>query len=327
MIQYTKTAARLLSLLVSLFLLSSNSYAQGGAAAKTPVPSTNPPAKSSQPVKRVSSSSRVSRPASAGPGSNAAEPALTARQLAAKKHFETAEKMLSEAKCHGCGDKTSYEVILVDAINEYRLAAQLDPGSAYYRLYLGSRLSDLKKHDEAELELRKAVEIDPEDAEAHRALAKALRDQKKLAQAEAEYRLAVTLKPNNWVHHDELGMSLLLQQKYSEAEAEYRTGLRLYEPTCCTLSRADMYKWLGVTLYYQNKSMEAQTTLEKAIEYLSKEGVEYFLAEGHFWLARVFKQQNNLPRAENEYRKTLQLNPQRDMAQEELNEVMRLQGK
>lgn len=65
MSQHTKRVVVLFSLLISISLLSVNSYGQGGSAAKTPPPSTKQPTKSSQPVKRATTSSRGSRSTSA----------------------------------------------------------------------------------------------------------------------------------------------------------------------------------------------------------------------------------------------------------------------
>jgi hypothetical protein len=80
MSRHTKRVVILFSLLISVSLLSLNSYGQGGSAEKTPPPpSTKQPTKSSQPVKRGTTSSRGSRSTSSNSNTSStssASPAL-----------------------------------------------------------------------------------------------------------------------------------------------------------------------------------------------------------------------------------------------------------
>ncbi len=184
------------------------------------------------------------------------------------------------------------------------------------------------KPDEAEAEFRKAIEITPLNATPYYHLGMSLFYQNKFTQAERAYRDAVHLEPKNFQNHAQLAICLVAEQAYPEAESESRTALRLFNEASVPANQADqlassIYTYLGISLYYQRKNDEAQGALEKCIPYDS--GPMAFNC--HFWLARVFRQANKLEQAENEYRRTLQLNPQDAQAQQELNEVLRLQGK
>jgi hypothetical protein len=70
MSQHTKRVVILFSLLISISVLTINSYGQGGSAEKTPPPSTKQPTRSSQPVKRGTTSSRGNRSGSSKPNTD-----------------------------------------------------------------------------------------------------------------------------------------------------------------------------------------------------------------------------------------------------------------
>jgi tetratricopeptide (TPR) repeat protein len=116
---------------------------------------------------------------------------------------------------------------LPEAVQSYRRALALDPGSAEAHAYLGSALASEAQWDEAITHFEQALAARPENAELHDWLGVALREKGRQEEALPHFREAVRLEPGLAIAHYNLGRALKQQGKLDEAVQHYRRALAL----------------------------------------------------------------------------------------------------
>jgi tetratricopeptide (TPR) repeat protein len=112
------------------------------------------------------------------------------------------------------------------ALDLYKQAAALKPGSAEAQNNVGATLCKLMRHIEAEPHLRRALKIRPKYPEALSALGAVLQGQGKLVESEQTVRRALTLRPNDADARCVLGTTLSLQARAGEARVQFEKALR-----------------------------------------------------------------------------------------------------
>jgi Tfp pilus assembly protein PilF len=113
------------------------------------------------------------------------------------------------------------------AIQQYRIAIDLDAKYASPHINLGNALRAKQQLDAAIQEYRVAIELDPKDATPHNGLGNALRAKQQLGAAIQEYRRAIDLDPKLAPAHNNLGLALADQQQLDAAIQEFRTAIEL----------------------------------------------------------------------------------------------------
>lgn len=123
---------------------------------------------------------------------------------------------------HFCAEKGWVE----GACTNYMRALHFLPWDGQTQLLVGSLLSQLGRHSEAEQHLAEAARLQPQSAEARMRLGVELARQGKEAQAVEPLTEAIRLKPDAPDSHLELAMVLLKQHREKEALAEFQEVLR-----------------------------------------------------------------------------------------------------
>jgi tetratricopeptide (TPR) repeat protein len=126
----------------------------------------------------------------------------------------------------GLGLAASRRGLWVIALDWFRCAVQLEPGSVDYLRYKAEAAGMLGLYPEVQSSCERILAIDPDQAVAHNALAWILQDSGHYDEAGEHYRAAIRLQPefatahhNLGVYHEELG-------DLAEAEARYRSTLQ-----------------------------------------------------------------------------------------------------
>jgi eukaryotic-like serine/threonine-protein kinase len=120
----------------------------------------------------------------------------------------------------------------VGAERELRRAIELKPNYATAHHWLASDfLVQLKRFDEALVEIRRAEELDPLSPIIGTNIGDAFLFARRYDEAIAQYKRVLTVDPNFQYAHIELGYCFDAKGMYREAIAEYRKGLELgYDP-------------------------------------------------------------------------------------------------
>jgi tetratricopeptide (TPR) repeat protein len=114
-----------------------------------------------------------------------------------------------------------------EAVEQFRQAVRLQPGSPEALNNLGVALKELGQLEEAVASLRQAQLLRPDYAEAHNNLGVALKAQGKLADAVTCYQQALRLQPQDAEVCTNLGNALREQGQREQALACYQEALRL----------------------------------------------------------------------------------------------------
>jgi len=113
------------------------------------------------------------------------------------------------------------------AVESYRQAIALNPGSFRAHNNLGNTLHQMRLPAAAAAHFKAAVELNPAYAEAQSNLGNVLRELGQLDDAEAHCRRALALDPTFGAAHNNLGNALKLKGNLSEAQRCYETALKL----------------------------------------------------------------------------------------------------
>lgn len=116
---------------------------------------------------------------------------------------------------------------VVEGVEAYRQAVELDPKSALYRLSLGTALARQGKFDEAIVENRKAIELDPKLPASWISLASIYREQNELSEANKEFQRLVDLKQLDAATWNRLGLALRDSNYLTEAIAAFRRSVEI----------------------------------------------------------------------------------------------------
>ena len=100
------------------------------------------------------------------------------------------------------------------AVDAFRRAAALQPGSARYNYLLGLSLYSDGRAKESLNALQQSLQLDPKSADAHAAMAAALDQTGSRTAAETQWRLALAIDPGSAVALENLSRSLLAERNY-----------------------------------------------------------------------------------------------------------------
>ena len=146
-----------------------------------------------------------------------------------------------------------------EAIEQYRLAAVLDPRDTIALNGLGNLLAQKGDIDGAIAQFQEALRRRPSDSSAHNNLGLMLARKGRTEESIAEFREAVNLKPDEPEPHHNLGLLLANKGRVDEAIAQYREAIRL-KP-----DYARAHKNLGMALARQGNLDDAITEFHEAI--------------------------------------------------------------
>lgn len=184
-----------------------------------------------------------------------------------------------------------------EAIEAYKHAAALDPGSPEPLLSAGSLLEKENRFADAEEEYKQALNVDAKSDDALTGLANIYMRGHRFADAATVLRQLVSLQPGNAGAHIELGRVLAAAGKNDDALAELQTAQKL-APTDVTLQRdlADLYSSTG-------KLTDAETSYRALIATDPKD------AELHHALGVVLLKERKFPEAQQELMIAVTLKP------------------
>jgi TolB-like protein/Tfp pilus assembly protein PilF len=122
---------------------------------------------------------------------------------------------------------SNYEWDRAGSEKEYRRAIELKPNYSTAHHWLGSDLANVKRFDDALVELRRAEELDPLSPIIGTNLGDALVFARKYDEGIAQYKRTLVLNPDFGYAHRALGWAYGANGMYSEAIAETRTAVEL----------------------------------------------------------------------------------------------------
>jgi tetratricopeptide (TPR) repeat protein len=202
-----------------------------------------------------------------------------------------------------------------EAIAQFRAGAEDYPLA---RFALGQELFVTHQPDEAITELRTFIKEAPtlvEVPHAHELIGRALFQQGKLTEAESEFRTILNITPHYAPAHLRLADTLNNEGRLEEAAAEYERYLSAVPGDFDALSR------LGSALSRSGHHEEAVKALSSAAE------VQPMNAIAHANLSNALLNKRDLPAAEREARRTVELNAQDPVGYELLGLSLAAQGR
>ncbi len=145
------------------------------------------------------------------------------RLAEAIEHYRTASSLRPGSARNQIywGNALAQQGVLGAAIDRYREALRLTPDSSVPHYHWGNALLAAGQPDEAVSHYREAVRLDPSDAEAYNSWGRALAQQGKWEEAIAKYREALRLKPHSVPHYN-WGNALFAAGRLEEAISQYR---------------------------------------------------------------------------------------------------------
>ena len=184
-----------------------------------------------------------------------------------------------------------------DAVAQYRLAADLQPGNVKYLVNLGHALLGDGKAAEARDIVRRALEIDPSSDRAHTMLGSACLALGDPAAAVVAYGEAARLDPKNADYQRNLALAHEESGDLAASAADYRRGLALRP------GDPDLLAGLGMVLLKAGERSGALEALEAAVR----------AAPGHpihrYQLGRALEADGRPQEAMAQYRESIRLAP------------------
>ncbi len=180
-------------------------------------------------------------------------------------------------------------------------AIRLAPGAANAWKALGAVHAAEGNFRLAEAPFRKACELDPKEEDACYYWARNYYALNQFERAIAAFRRALAVDPQPWRVHNGLGLALEALGRGEEAERHFRQAVERYRGQ----GRADDNPRidLGVFLYMQGRTDEAQAQLEAAVETSPSS------TRARFELGKVLLKENRLEAAGRELEKATELDP------------------
>jgi tetratricopeptide (TPR) repeat protein len=155
----------------------------------------------------------------------------------AKKVLHLKALIIRDAKFHIENAKVlEKQVNLEGAIQEIRMAIDIEPDKMELHYKMGELLLKDKKFKEAVSYYQKTIELKPDYFWAFRGLGDALKEQGELDEALKFYRQAIELNPNYFYPYDKIARVLEMQNKLSEAISYFRQALELKPNSEATLN-------------------------------------------------------------------------------------------
>jgi len=195
------------------------------------------------------------------------------------------------------------------AVENYRLAAELDPQSAAAQSGWGRALALAGKLDEAEPHFRQAAEREPRYHDSLLSLAELYEEKKQMAQALAIYREF----PGNAAVQEHAGQLLLQSQKFAEAVPQLEQA---YQKSPTPPNR----KALAAAYLQAQQVDKALPLLEKAV---ADEPANYDLRIGY---AHALRDRKQYPAAAAQFREAAKLKPAETKVWTELGGMLYMAG-
>ncbi|RMH68378.1 MAG: tetratricopeptide repeat protein [Gemmatimonadetes bacterium] len=197
---------------------------------------------------------------------------------------------------------------------EAGLAAYPDHQKGHY--FLGRAYMLQEKFEEAEAQFATLTEINPTHAQAFFQLGKCQQVLERLEDAIRSYQKSLELFPDNAISYNNLGNIYSDLERFDEAQAAYQKAVNI-QPSYATT----YYNWAHLHLYQLRQFDEGYRLLLKAIQY-----------EPNFLMAKLdlgnyYLSQNQLDKAEAQFREIIQINPRFTGAYGNLALIYHAQGK
>lgn len=221
---------------------------------------------------------------------------LWSRALACNPATNPGEDFYSVAH-NGLGNALSKGGKKDQAIAQYRMALQINPGYKVAHYNLGIALMDKGQKEEAIEQYQIALKLDPEYAEAHNNLGVALSAVGQVGQAKVQYQTALKIDPDYAEARYNLGNNLLQSGKLEESIGEYRTALEITPGDTRILNN------LGIALNIKGEYDGAIAQFRKAL------AINPDFVDANYNLGVSFLKIGKPDDAIHQYRKALEINP------------------
>ena len=184
-----------------------------------------------------------------------------------------------------------------EAIAQYRIALQINPGYAEARFNLGTALARKCQWDDAILHFQIALRTNPGDAKTHINLGNVFLQQGKVDDAIAQYQIALRINPDDAKTHINLGSAFQQQGKADEAILHFQIALRINPDDAKTHIN------LGNAFLQKGKMDEVITHFQIALQIQPDD------AKTHNNLGNVYYQRGRMDEALAHFQKAAQLEP------------------
>jgi tetratricopeptide (TPR) repeat protein len=246
----------------------------------------------------------------------------------------------------------------VGGVRYLKMANSLNPLSARGHIWLAYTYFNSANFPEAFQEAKKAVFYSSINSSSWEVLALTYEVKKDFREAEIAYRKARDLSPKNPYFHRVLGEFYLRQKKYEKAEEAFDRGLNLlplyrggmsdpkkktpaYELILIYLDKGilhlekkdfkNAYQYANKALSYKSSLALALVVKGKALKGLGREDEALLAftealkisesAEAHYELGTIYEKEGKIEKAEEEFKKALDLNPSLEKAREKLDSL------
>ena len=219
---------------------------------------------------------------------------------------------MSQRECHRTGSRRGPLFVLLAALLLVLASASAcsDPAKARTEhIARGEAYLRERKFQEASLEFRNAAQIDDKQADAHWGLARAYEGMEEYLQALEEMRSAVALDANNLDARVRLGNYYILGYQRDRNKPLLDEARRLADEVLAKdANHVEGHILLGTILFADGEREKALAELTKAVE-LDPQRVESLMS-----LALYHRQMGDAARAEEVYRRALQVNDKSSLA-------------
>lgn len=149
---------------------------------------------------------------------------------------------------------------LSEAIAEYKLSLEANPGLAEAHSNLGLIYNQQHNYAQALAEFRKALAVNPKDAITYNGIGAALRAEKDLLGAIKNWQTAVSLDPKLATAHYNLGTAYEIQKEYDKAVASYKSAVKN------DYRLGEAYYRMGLIMERKHKPEEAAEQFKEALK-------------------------------------------------------------
>jgi serine/threonine protein kinase/tetratricopeptide (TPR) repeat protein len=164
-----------------------------------------------------------------------------------------------------------------EAVEQFRLATDIDPTSEAAFMGLATAYQRLGKLNEAEATYRRAIDVRPQYWGVYNQLGKFYYAQARYDDAAKMFSQVVALAPDSYRGYSNLGGVYLAQGRYSEA-------VPLFERSASIRPTSFAYSNLATGYFYEQRFADAARTYEQAVKLEESDYVVWGnLAESYYW--------------------------------------------
>lgn len=193
-----------------------------------------------------------------------------------------------------------------EAITKFQKIIELNPGYHKAYFYWGNSLYCLKKYEEAIIQFQKVIELNLDYSKAYNNWGKALYNLKKYEEAITKYQKAIELNPDYSEAYYSWGNALENLEQYEEAITKYNQSQKI-DPNyiLSSFSIAFVY-WKQAAYKEARKKWNATTEICEGLQSRAEQDKN----ADHFFIYGIILQfSNDLDRAEKQYKKGLEIDP------------------